>query len=146
MRVTYETEEDLQRESLVIKQVEAAWQCQAVKLSVKYSLDYALKRGDKVLSFCEVKTRNYTMADITKMGGYLLSLGKWTAAKQLSDSTTLPFMLVVKTLDGLYYCKFGTYPKSFIPKEVLFRGRTDRDDWQDVEPCVLLDTQDFMRL
>ena len=44
MRPTYETEEDLQRESLVIKQVESAWKCQAVKLSVKYSLDYALKR------------------------------------------------------------------------------------------------------
>jgi hypothetical protein len=144
MRPTYETEEDLQRESLVIQQVESAWKCQAVKLSVKYSLDYALKRGDKVLSFCEIKTRNYTMADITKMGGYLLSLGKWTAAKQLSDSTTLPFMLVVKTIDGVYYSKFH----SGVPtqKGVLFRGRTDRDDWQDVEPCVLLDTQYFVRL
>ena len=141
MRPTYETEEDLQRESLVIKQVESAWKCQAVKLSVKYSLDYALKRGDAVMAFCEIKTRNYTMADITKMGGYLLSLGKWTAAKQLSDSTTLPFMLVVQALDGVYHSK-----NPFTPKGVLFRGRTDRNDWQDVEPCVVLDTKNFVRL
>lgn len=141
MRATYETEEDLQRESLVIKQVEAAWQCQAVKLSVKYSLDYALKRGDSMMAFCEIKTRNYSMTDIGKMGGYLLSLGKWMAAKQLSESTNLPFMLVVQTLDAVYYSK-----NPFNHKKVLFRGRTDRNDWQDVEPCVLLDTENFVRL
>ena len=94
-----------------------------------------------MMAFCEIKTRNYTMADITKMGGYLLSLGKWTAAKQLSDSTTLPFMLVVQALDGVYHSK-----NPFTPKGVLFRGRTDRNDWQDVEPCVLLDTKNFVRL
>jgi hypothetical protein len=147
LRPTYETEDDLQRESEVIKKIESAWKCQAVKLSIKYSLDYGLKRADKVVAFCEIKTRNYTMESIGKMGGYLLSLGKWTAAKQLSDATKLPFFLIAKTLDGVYYAQFNSQINdSFSIDDVLFRGRTDRNDWQDIEPCVLLNVSRFNKL
>jgi len=29
---------------------------------------------------------------------------------------------------------------------VLVRGRKDRDDWQDIEPCVLLDVNKFKKI
>ena len=143
MRQMYESSDDLERESSVIAKVETAWKCKAVKLSIKYSLDYVLVRGDKALAFCEVKTRNYTMAQIDQFGGYLLSLGKWMAAKQISDSCGLPFFLIVQTTDGIYYADF--HSDFGLPDGVLVRGRTDRDDWQDVEPCVLLNVNRFKK-
>jgi len=144
MRDLYESEDDLARESKVIALIEFAWKCKAVKLSIKYSLDYVLTRSDKALAFCEVKTRNYTMAEIDQFGGYLLSLGKWMAAKQISESSDLPFFLVVKTTDAVYYAEFRT--GFFHPNDVLVRGRKDRDDWQDIEPCVLLDVNKFKKI
>ena len=143
MRPTYESEDDLKREAAVISGVESAWKCKAVKLSVKYSLDYVFVREDKAYAFCEVKTRKYTMAEIDQFGGYLLSMGKWRAAKQISEATKLPFFLIVKTTDGLYHADF--YPPFGFPDDVLVRGRTDRNDWQDIEPCVLLNVNRFKK-
>jgi hypothetical protein len=144
MRELYESGDDLAREAKVMSLIEAAWKCRAVKLSIKYSLDYVLTRGDKAVAFCEVKTRNYSMAEIGQFGGYLLSLGKWMAAKQIAEASGLPFFLIVKTTDAVYYEEFRA--GSFQPDGVHVRGRKDRDDWQDIEPCVLLDVNKFKKI
>ena len=114
-------------------------------MPIRYHLDFVLTRGDKAVAYAEVKTRNYTMEKIGEMGGYLMSIGKWTAAKQLSEASRLPFILIVRTLDGLYSSIFN-HADGFIPDDVLVRGRTDRNDWQDIEPCVLLNTNKFTRI
>jgi hypothetical protein len=138
----YETTKDLSNESDVANMLGRKWNCDFVKLPIRYHLDFVLTRGDKAVAYAELKTRNYSMADIDKMGGYLMSIGKWSAAKQLSQASLLPFILIVKTLDGLYRSSFT----EFVPDNVLVRGRTDRNDWQDIEPCVLLNTQRFKRI
>lgn len=142
MRPLYETDADLSRETAVVKMVEVAWDCQMAKLPIRYHLDYVFKRKDKALGFCEIKTRNYSMQDIGKMGGYLMSIGKWSSAKQLSDASGLPFVLIAKTLDGVYHSSFL---HEFKPNDILVRGRTDREDWQDVEPCVLISVDRFKK-
>jgi len=142
-RPLYETDADLARESGVVEAVEKAWKCTMSKLPIRYHLDYVFKRGDKAIGFCEIKTRNYTMQKIGEMGGYLMSIGKWSSAKQLSDASGLPFVLIAKTLDGVYYCSFQD---EFKPDNILVRGRTDRDDWQDIEPCVLINANRFKKL
>ena len=76
------------------------------------------------------------------MGGYLLSIGKWAAAKTLCEASNLPFTLVVTTTDGIWFYVV----QDFKPDSVLVRGRKDRNDWQDVEPCVLLDVAKFSKL
>ena len=83
------------------------------------------------------------MEHIGQMGGYLLSLQKWIAARNMSLSTAVPFILVVKTLDGVYYAAFDT---DFLPDNLLVRGRKDRGDWQDIEPCILLKTHRFTKI
>jgi hypothetical protein len=143
MRSTYETSDDLQREGSVAAIVEAQWNCKLVKLPISYQLDFAATRGARCVAFCEVKTRNYTMPHIDQMGGYLLSLKKWMAARDLSVASKVPFILVVKTLDGVYYSSFQS---DFLPDDLLVRGRKDRDDWQDIEPCVLLKTKRFTKI
>ena len=142
MRPMYETKEDLSRETSVVKLVEKAWNCTMTKLPIRYHLDYVAKRGDRAVAFCEIKTRNYSMAQIDSFGGYLMSIGKWSSAESLNRASGLPFSLVVHATDGIYFSTF----KEFIPDDVLVRGRTDRDDWQDIEPCVLLNTKRFMKL
>ncbi len=142
MRPLYETAADLDNEASIAKVLALKWDCNFVKLPIRYHLDFVVTRGDKAIAYAEFKARNYSMADIDKMGGYLMSIGKWSAAKQLCDASQLPFILVVKTLDGVYRASFT----EFVPDDVLVRGRTDRNDWQDIEPCVLLNTQRFIRI
>ena len=143
MRPTYESESDLARESGVAATIEKLWDCKLVKLPISYHLDFAVTRGAKCVAFCEVKTRNYEMEHINKMGGYLLSLRKWTTARDICLASQVPFILVVKTLDGVYYAAFDT---DFLPDNLLVRGRKDRDDWQDIEPCVVLKTNRFTKI
>jgi hypothetical protein len=143
MRPTYESEADLAREGGVAAIIEGLWGCKLVKLPISYHLDFAATRAAKCVAFCEVKTRNYSMQDIDKMGGYLLSLRKWIAARDLCLGSGVPFILVVKTLDGVYYAAFVT---DFLPDDLLVRGRKDRDDWQDIEPCVLLKVKRFTQI
>ncbi len=142
MRPMYESGDNLKSEFSVIQSVCDRWKCEYSKLPIRYHLDYVMRRGDKAVAFCEVKTRNYKMSEIDSMGGYLMSVGKWMAGKSMSKSTGLPFVLVVKTTDGIWYAKFT----EFKPDDVLVRGRTDRNDWQDIEPCVLLNCNRFTKL
>ena len=142
MRPLYETASDLNRESKIAEFLETAWGCSFNKLSIKYGLDFAITVNDRVKAFCEIKTRNYSMPEIANMGGYLLSIGKWMSAKHLSESSGLPFLLIVCATDALYQGRFTEFKHN----NVLLRGRKDRNDWQDIEPCVLLDTKRFKKL
>ena len=141
-RPLYESNTDLNNEQYVAQKIGTAWGCEFKKMPIRYHLDFVLTKGDKAVAFCEVKSRNYTMQRIDEMGGYLMSIGKWSAAKNLSEASGLPFILVARTLDGIWY----TVVKDFKPDDVLVRGRTDRNDWQDIEPCVLLKCERFKKL
>lgn len=142
MRPLYETEKDLSEEQRVADILAKRWQCEFVKMPIRYHLDYVVTRQKIAIAFAELKTRNYSMQKIGEMGGYVLSIGKWASAKSLSDSSGLPFLLVVRTTDGIYYMK----TKDFEPDGVWVTGRTDRKDWQDIEPCVVLSVDKFKRL
>lgn len=62
----------------------------------------------------------------------MLSLHKWMSLKQISDVTGLPAIVAAKFTDGICYTLVGVMP------ELSIGGRTDRADWQDVEPVVLI--------
>ena len=142
MRPMYEKEENLEVEREAASIIEAKWNCTVNKMPIRYYLDFVLCRGDQAFAFCEIKTRNRTMLDVHTLGGYLIDISKWTAAKNLCEASNLPFILVVKMIDGVYYAKVD----DFKPDGVLVRGRKDRGDWQDVGPCAVLNTSRFKRL
>ncbi|MFN7323059.1 MAG: hypothetical protein ACK5SP_02180 [bacterium] len=144
MRPRYETKDDLDREQHVAAILEQEWRCRLEKLPIRYHLDYVITQDGKAVAFCEIKTRRYSMEQIDKMGGYLMSIGKWTSAMALSDSSGLPFILTAVTTCGVWYAVFRS--GEFDADDVLVRGRTDRNDWQDVEPCVLLYSSRFTRI
>lgn len=145
-RPIYETSADLVRETEIIGVVEQSWNCKATKLPIKYHLDYVFTRSDQAVGFCEIKTRKYTMDHLDKLGGYMLSLDKWMAGIRMSEATNLPFVLIVKTQDALYYSMFGKNHNPFTTDDVRIMGRIDRNDWQDIEPCVVIRADKFKKL
>lgn len=119
-----------------------AWECQFHKLPIRYHLDYAVTKNDKLVAFVEVKVRNYTMDQIDGWGGYMLSVGKLQAAQSLCSISKSVFCLVVHCKDGTYW----TTIKNYSEFPVTITGRTDRGDAQDIEPCVLIPKAKFNRL
>ena len=142
MRPLYETSADLNKEADVAKMLEDKWNCKFVKIPIKYHLDFVISRNDVALAYAELKIRKYSMERIGSMGGYMMSVGKWVAAKQLCEASLIPFILIVKAPEGLYQMK----ETKFSPDSVSVRGRTDRNDWQDIEPCVMLNVDKFKKI
>lgn len=142
MRPLYETQDNLSSEIDVAAHLAKIWKCEMFKLPIRYHLDFVAQRGKNAVAFCEVKVRNYSMDQINQMGGYMLSLGKWSSAKQMCEASGLPFILIIKTTDGIWYALI----ESFKPDSVIVNGRQDRGDWQDMEPCVLIKQSRFKRI
>jgi hypothetical protein len=142
MRPIYETQADLRNEAAVVEILSQKWRVNFLKLPIKYHLDYAATRNGKVTAYVEVKVRKYTMAQIGKWGGYMLSIGKLQTAKLLFEISSATFCLAVQCADGLYWIAI----KDFSEFPVVITGRTDRGDAQDVEPCVLIPAERFTSL
>jgi hypothetical protein len=145
-RPLYETESDLTREGDMASAVEKAWKCNLMKLPIRYELDYVLRREYQTVAFCEMKTKSFPYENLDKNGGYAISLGKWMTAKTMSETSVLPFVLIVKLTDGLYYSTFGDGHNSFKPDDMVISGRVDRGDWQDMEPHVIIRANKFKKL
>jgi hypothetical protein len=143
-RPLYETRANLEQEAQVAAVIARKWNCVPIKLPIKYSLDYAMTRGQTIVSFCEFKTRSKTMAEIASLGGYLINLDKWMNAQHMSKATGLPFTLVVQTRDKKIW--YSVFKDDFSVLTSLYRGRTDRNDSQDISPCVLISTDVFKLL
>jgi len=142
-RKLYENAANLEKERTVALFLEQKWKCETSKLPIKYGLDYTLKRNKELVGFCEIKCLNYELSQFNRMSnGYFISLGKFMSAKSLVEFTKLPFFLVLNTIDGIYYRKF----MDFDNLKFVVNGRKDRNDWQDIEPMVLLDTDTFIKI
>jgi hypothetical protein len=141
-RPIYESESDRKRERKVAEIVEQHFKCQLRKAPALFAIDFVAVRNGKPVAWVEIKCRNYSMARIGQMGGYLISIKKLIAAKQLFEITGLKLALIVAATDGVY-CHLIS---DFTVKNLTIGGRTDRGDTEDVEPCALLDVSKFRRL
>ena len=142
MRPLYESQSDLRNEAQVISILTQEWSAQFHKLPIRYHLDYAVTKDGRVVAYVEVKVRRYSMAQIDKWGGYMLSVAKLQTAQELCRISNAVFCLVVQCTDGLYWMTIKDY--SAFP--VVITGRSDRGDSQDIEPCVLIPGSRFTRL
>lgn len=147
----YETSENLRAEGEVVALLEQRWQCAAHKLRVSYKLDYALCRieaghthqtSERIFAFCEIKTRSMSWEQLGRVGGFMLSLDKWMAAKELSTVGGVPFLLVVRAAGDTQWLK----AESFDHDGLVWQGRKDRGDDGDCEPHVVLDVSRFRAL
>lgn len=137
MRKQYETEESLSVEKEIAQQVCNQWGVSMRKLPKYYSADYFILANDKPRAFCEIKSRSYPHS---KFNSYQISLKKYMALRELTRETGLSSIIIVRFGDGsLFYHVVDT--EDNVP--IVYGGRTDREDWQDVEPLALLDINSF---
>jgi len=137
MRPLYETEGDLSKEKAVVRIIESRWKVKAVKLNIKWNLDYLLLRdGNKAAAVCEIKCRTNQMK---QYADYMISLDKLRAAWEFECLCDIPFFLVVQWTDNL---GFWRMPGNYIAQAGV-GGRKDRGDSQDIEPCAFIPVSDF---
>lgn len=144
MRTAYESPQDRTNEKEVIDYISMLWSCQCRKLPLDYYLDYAIvdPTDESIRALIEIKCRTYTIDQINRMGGYLLSLSKWTHAKQFCESSELPFLLVVRFQSEIWYFK----TKDFLHDGLKWMKRHDMRDQYDMEPAVIINCSRFVKV
>lgn len=142
----YETKDDLLNEQAIAAVLEDKWKCAARKMRVSYKLDFALTRiidgVEQVFAFCEVKCPRYSWQMFEHGGGYRISFEKWMAAERLCKAAGVPFMLVVSAEGDTRYLKTSEFDHDGI----VWNGRADRGDPDDMEPMACLDVRRFRSL
>lgn len=142
MQKTYETKKNKDNEKKIAAAIEQYMGCEMISAPNKFEIDYIAKRGNKIVAWVEIKQRNYTMGEINLFGGYMLSLKKWMMAKSLFEVTGVKFALGISATDGVYIGSFDC----FYNQNIILGGRTDRNDSEDIEPCVLIPTNRFFKI
>lgn len=137
MRPIYETTADRKREAAVAETLAASWDCEMVKLPRQYPVDYMAIRNGKPTAFVEIKCKTYPKEVIDRNGGFMMSLAKWANARALCESSGLKFCIAVQYPESMWYCRVNAW-EDFSHDGIQFFGRTDRNDPQDMEPCILL--------
>lgn len=139
MRPLYETADHLSVEQGVAKKFEARFGCQFIKLPIRYHLDYAIEQQGAIGGFCEIKTSKYLIETHNSYGGFKMSFAKWCAAEQMCRVGKIKFVLIVKFPDGIRYIT----TQDFSHDGIVWWGRKDRGDNQDMEPAVMLGIHRF---
>ncbi len=134
----YENPETLAAEGSVAAICEEVWESKMHKLPISYGVDFAAERKGKVRAFVEVKQCHYPFEHIDT---YRFALNKLLRGRDLSATTGLPFILVVKFLNGIYY----TDPLKYYD-HCQMGGRLDRGDVNDFEPQACIPTEAFSLL
>ena len=138
MRPRYESSFDLSNEKEVSNQLSVNWNCSFHKLPISYYVDWMLIKNNKSVAFAELKTRKNLRQQYPTL---LLSLAKWIHGNDLSKATSLPFLIIVKWTDGLFWIDSKNAKVNF-----GIGGRTDRNDSQDIEPVVFIDVNNFKKV
>jgi len=135
MRPIYETSADRARENVVRQYLESKYACLYTPAEPLSPFDGVLKYPDgTVAAIVEIKTRKNTK---NKYPTYMLSAAKWESGRKVAEDLGVPFLLIVRFTDGVYVTKLKKeYP-------INQGGRYDRNDAQDVEPCVFIPMTDF---
>ena len=130
-RPIYETQENLSNEDRVAQTI-ARWSgVEIIKLGPKYSFDRALIQKGEITGFMEIKCRTNPS---TQYPDYLISAHKMFHALLWKDLLGMNVFLAVQWTDRLGYHEID--PKNDYPCRLA--GRTDRDDTQDLEPCLFI--------
>lgn len=138
-RPLYETREDVERENEIARAIGAYFKCELVKLPIAYRLDWIALRDDAPVAWIEAKRRFKTLE---QYGDTFLSLQKVLAARELNLVSNVRCLFVVQFDDCLAYADILKPPT----RRIAVRGRTDRGDWQDVEPVVLIPAIEWIRM
>ena len=133
-----ETEKNLEDERLVAKLIEAKWKVIVKKLPRLYHLDFVLlNKAKKIRGFAEIKNRDNKQLQYAE---YMIGLSKVLQAKKLTEFTGQTCVVIVRWTDFTGWISLREY------KRIGWGGRTDRDDFQDLEPMAFFTASAFKAL
>jgi len=112
--------------------------CHFRKLPKTYQIDYGVyqKGSNRLLSVVEIKSRNIELATYPSL---ILSAHKMHALVNWYVRG-VQSRLLYKLNDGLYSLNITTDVYQY---KITSGGRTDRGDWQDIEPVYHIPTSDL---
>lgn len=137
-RPLYENESDRRNESFFLFLFP-----DFVKVPKHYGFDF-MDFKKHPTSIAELKTRHYASSDIPE-GKLMLSYHKYMAMKAYADLGHVSTLYVLFN-DGLYKIPSMKASKTEEHLDLSFMGRRDRNDTQDVEPCVLYNVHEFEKV
>ena len=144
----YESAEDRNTEQRIIEKVCARKGQIAKKLGeVKYVVDWAVfhpskrKNHEKLSYWAEVK-RRYRKYDT--FPDLIISANKMVAGSRLVDIFGKPFFLIIELDDGIYHYKYNREDMKEFAVDLV--GRSDRGNEFDIEPCVRIPMERFVKL
>ena len=133
-----ETPETLKNEKAFAERVEKYWNVELEKIPSTYSLDYAINRNNRVVSWIELKCRNNAF---NAYPTYMISLNKWNACRNFQATSHLKAFLGVAFTDGDYWVDCSRVTDFFVKVGGM---PIDKRNWLcDREPCVYFDTKFF---
>jgi len=135
----YESKQDLQNEDGVANALAEKWKCEQKKLGELSHIDRGLYREGRLSAYVEIKCRNNAH---DKYPDYMIDAHKLGAGLWVSHYDGLPFFLVIRFTDGIYYHRVTD--ESLRTQGV--GGRTDRGDPLDVEMCTYIPMERFQKL
>lgn len=130
MRPMYETQADIDRQNAVLTAFADRFNARFMPTPKAYPFDACMLRGDRVVAFCEVKSRRCAADSYPSL---LLSAHKWRDMVLFSDTTGMPTILIAAFDDGIV--RWLKVNRDLLPT-ITFAGRADMGDVQDMEPMV----------
>jgi hypothetical protein len=137
-RTFYESSKDLDEEKSVATFLSSKWNLTFYKLKPSYKIDWIIFKNGQVSTVAEIKRRHVNRLTYDTL---MLSLDKWMTGKAMAAEMKVPFMLLIKWDDGLFWYKAGVSPVTY-----GFGGRKDRQDPQDMEPVVFIPVRHFKEI
>ena len=124
MRPIYETSQNRAAEQEVVDRLSKAWQASIVRFPKLAKVDRLVFSGGMARGWLEIKCRKNR---VDAYPTYMISARKIQDGLALSDTTKIPFILVVSWLGDIRWIKVESmYP-------TRSGGRVDRGDAQDIE-------------
>mgnify|MGYP003453218351 CR=1 FL=1 len=138
----YESQTDRNNETAVIASYASMRGLNAIKMPERYFGDYALceERG-YILEYVEVKCRNIGRLDFDTIN---ISLLKCLRMLDLAEASRVPFTLLYRFKDGGLYKREVT--RDDMGKVMQMWGRKNVRDDQEIEPCVLIPSDEFVSI
>lgn len=141
-RPIYETRDDIAREKAVADWIASHWSVDVCKNPRLYAVDYCAMRGGGLVAWLEIKNRTYSRDQLHQWGGYMMGASKVAGMAYLMSVSKKPAFLCVNLAGEVYAMKYN--PDTFYRTE--YRGRVDRGDPDDMEPCVMFPMHEFKLL
>ena len=138
-RKIFETAQDLDAESEVASILEREWNCTARKLPTSYRADFMFETKSGAVAWVEIKNRNFHWG---KFPTIILSMGKCLAMRSLSETSGLPAILAVSTLDHIHWARIDN--RQWVPR---WGGRVCQTrDPADIEPVIEIPLEMFQQV